>query len=168
MVIQCSGCNALHWLDECLSSSSKCTPRFGMCCYQGKVSLPSLQHPPHELWDLLTSQDSHGWTFHKHICNYNNALAVTSVGRKLDNSLNAGGGGPYSFRLHGELIHRADSLLPQDGQQHVYAQLYIHDNADNAHHCCEANAWNSNLNSGTLHVLQDMLWCSHPGVHHFK
>jgi hypothetical protein len=66
------------------------------------------------------------------------------------------------------MSYRVGSLLPQDGQQHVYAQLYIHDNADTAHHHCKANAWNSNLNSGTLCALQDMLWCSHPGVHHFK
>jgi hypothetical protein len=142
-----------------------------MCCYQGKVSLPPLQHPPHELLDYLTSQDGRGVLFRKYIRNYNNALAMTSVGRKLDNSLNAAGGGPYSFRLHGELILRVGSLLPIEGQQPVYAQLYIHDNAgaaDTAHHHRVANAWNSDLNPDTLRVLQDMLWRSHPGVHHFK
>lgn len=168
MVTRCPGCNALHWLDERLVRSSKRNPKFGMCCFQGKVFLPPLQHPPPELLDLLTSQDGCGRSFRRLIHNYNNALAMTSVGRKLDNSLNAAGGGPYSFRLHGELIHRVGSLLPPDGQQPVYAQLYIHDNAAVAHHQREANTWNSNLNPGTLRVLQDMLWRSHPGVHHFK
>jgi hypothetical protein len=69
----------------------------------------------------------------------------------------------YSFRLHGELIHRVGSLLPPDGQAPVYAQLYFHDSADDpqaadtAH--AHTNAWNSNLDPVTLHLLQDM--CVH-------
>jgi hypothetical protein len=42
-------------------------------------------------------------------------LALTSIGRNVDDSLNHRGGGPYSFRLYGELIHRAGSLLPSLG-----------------------------------------------------
>ena len=37
---------------------------------------------------------------------------MTSVGRKLDYAINAGGGGPYVFKLNGELIHKVGSLLP--------------------------------------------------------
>lgn len=44
------------------------------------------------------------------------------VGRNLDNTLNATGGGPYSFRIHGELVHRVGYLLPQEGHQPVYSQ----------------------------------------------
>ena len=98
-----------------------------MCCYSGKVSIPVLQPPPPELSNLLSSEQ--GKDFRHHIRNYNNALAMTSVGRKLDNSINRLGGGPYSFRLHGELIHRVGSLLPPEGQPPVYAQLYLCDSA---------------------------------------
>jgi hypothetical protein len=79
-------------MDEHLVSSSRLHPKFGTCCLQGKISLPPLQPPPPELLDLLTSQEFDGKEFRKHICNYNNALAMTSVGRKLDNSLNRAGG----------------------------------------------------------------------------
>jgi len=52
---------------------------------------------------------------------------MTSVGWKLDNNINTGGNGPYVFRLHGELIHQAGSLLPPEAGQPIYSQLYIYD-----------------------------------------
>jgi hypothetical protein len=167
MNIKCPSCKALHWLAERLSKSSILNPKFGMCCHSGKISLPPLQSPPHELYNFLTSQDSIGKTFRSRIRNYNGALAMTSVGRKLDESINQRGGGPYTFRLHGELIHRAGSLLPPEGEAPVYAQLYIYDSDTALRHRME-NAWNSNLDSSTLRILQDMLYRSHPAVELYK
>jgi hypothetical protein len=114
MNILCPFCHALHWDDERLAHSTVISPKFGMCCYQGTISLPPLQPPPKELADLLTQQNSVARKFRKLIRNYNNALAMTSVGRKLDNTVNDGRG-PYTFKLHGELFHRAGSLLPPEG-----------------------------------------------------
>ena len=76
---QCPSCKALHWLDERLSGSSKRRPKFGMCCYKGKISLPSLHRPPPELYWLLTTEDPRGTAFCCYIRNYNSALAMTSV-----------------------------------------------------------------------------------------
>jgi hypothetical protein len=42
------------------------------------------------------------------------------------------GAGPYTFRVHGVLYHRIGSLLPQQGEQPRYAQLYIYDPHDDA------------------------------------
>jgi hypothetical protein len=118
-------------MDERLVGSPICSPKFGMCCYSGSISLLTLQDPPPELYELLTSEDQDKKVFRKHIRNYNSALVMTSMGRKLDDSLNRGGlgwpRGPYSFRLHGKLIHGVGSLLPSDGETPVYAQLYIVD-----------------------------------------
>ena len=52
---------------------------------------------------------------------------MTSVGRNL---LPMEGGGPYVFKVHGSLSHRAGSLLPAPNQPPVYAQLYIYDPDD--------------------------------------
>jgi len=92
MNIQCPSYKALHWLDKHLTKSSKANPKFGMCCYQGKISLPPLQPAPSELYDLLTDQEPIARAFCNYIHNYNSALAMTSVGRKLDYSVNNGGG----------------------------------------------------------------------------
>ena len=111
--IQCFNCNALHLLAEHLTKSSCFHPIFGMCCLSGKISLPPVDRPPPELLNLLTTQEPEGSSFHKHICTYNNALAMTSEGCQIDHSLNQDGQpAPCTFRLHGELIHRAGSLLP--------------------------------------------------------
>ena len=87
--IRCPDCGALHWLDECLSKSSILS-QFGMCCYQGKVLLPPIQPPPIELYRLLTSQEPPAKKFCQHICNYKNALAMTSVGRESWMTLSIG------------------------------------------------------------------------------
>ena len=119
LTIQCPDCHALHWLAERLYHSSNSNPNSGMCCTQGKISLPPLHHPSPELAHLLRSPE--GSQFCSKICTYNNALAMTLVSRTLNKSLNAAEGGPFSFRLHGEVIHRTGSLLPQEGQQPLYA-----------------------------------------------
>ncbi|KAF8220602.1 hypothetical protein L208DRAFT_1035208, partial [Tricholoma matsutake] len=110
--------------------------------------------------------DNIGRSFRDHICTYNNALAMTSIGCKVDESVNDGVG-PYVFKLHGELSHKAGSLLTPDGQPPVYAQLYIYDPAD-AVNFRMANAWNSQLDHYTLVTLQDMLHCCHPAVQMYR
>ena len=54
MNIHCPYCDALHWLDECVSSSRIGRPEFGMCCMHGKVKLSSLCVPPLPLYNLFT------------------------------------------------------------------------------------------------------------------
>ena len=167
MDAKCTFCHALLWLDERLSNSSRINPRFGLCCYQGKVKPPYLNPIPPELYTLLTRVDHVGKHFRDHIRRYNQALAFTSVGRHVDDSLNHAGGGPYSFRLHGELIHRAGGLLPPVGRPPVWAQLYILDSADALNHRME-NQYNDGLDRHTMQTLQDMLYRQHPGTELYK
>ena len=140
---------------EHLTASSNTNPRFGMCCLSGKIELPPLHPVPPELLQLLTVQDDIGKSFRDHIHNYNNTLAMTSIGRKIDESVNNGedavndGVGPYVFKLHGELSHKAGSLLPPDRESPVFAQLYVYDPADAVNYCM-ANAWNAHLDHHTM------------------
>jgi hypothetical protein len=164
MNIQCPSCKALHWLDECLTRSSKANPKFGTCCYQGKISLPPLQPAPPKLYDLLTNQEPIARAFCNHIRNYNSALAMTSVGRKLDYSVNDGGG-PWLYKLNGELIHRAGSLLPPEegNNDPVYSQLWVID-TEEALDIRMHNQHNRSLDLNTLRSLHNMLYHYHPGV----
>ena len=50
---RCCHCGALHWLEECVSNSSKANPHFGQCCNHGKDVLPLLSQPSHHLELLL-------------------------------------------------------------------------------------------------------------------
>ena len=144
-----------------------------MCCLSGKIVLPPLHPVPPELLQLLTTQDHVGKSFCDHICTYNNALAMTSIGCKIDESVNNGevavndGISPYVFKLHGELSHKAGSLLPPEGEPPVYAQLYVYDPADAVNYQM-ANAWNTHLDHHTMVTLQDMLYHHHPAVQMYR
>jgi hypothetical protein len=97
-----------------------------MCCNHGKVRVPIAPDPPLLLRQLLngTHTDSRG--FREHIRRYNAALAFTSLGVRVDGTVNSGRG-PYVFRIGGELCHFVGSLLPTQSAQPTYAQLYIYD-----------------------------------------
>jgi hypothetical protein len=130
--------------------------------------LPPLHPPPPELLQLLTAQDDVSKRFRDHIRTYNNALAMTSLGRRMEEHENLNdGAGPYVFSLHGELSHKSGSLLPAEGEAPVYAQLYIYDPAD-AVNFRTANTWNRNLDHHTLVTLQDMIHRHHPAVQMYK
>jgi hypothetical protein len=164
MNIQCPSCHALHWRAEALSHSSNINPKFGMCCYQGKISLPDLQKVPHQLYQLFTRNDPLSSKFHQDILFDNNSLAMTSVGKT---TVNQGAGGPYSFVLRGELIHQAGSILSMEGRNITYSQLYIHD-TEHALQCRMArhDAHNSRhcLNPLILNQFQGILHQVHPAI----
>lgn len=54
-------------------------------------------------------------------------FSFTSMGGKIDTSLNTKGRGPYTFVLNGQNHHYLGSLLPDEGDNPIYSQMYIHD-----------------------------------------
>ena len=100
MEVQCPDCKALHWMCERLSKMSERNPKFGMCCFKGKINLPKLDNPPPELLNLLSAQDDISKKFRDHIRTYNNALAMTSLGCNQDKAIN-NSDGPYVFKVQG-------------------------------------------------------------------
>ncbi|KAF1883293.1 hypothetical protein Lal_00030401 [Lupinus albus] len=53
-------------------------------------------------------------------------FTFTSLGAKIDRSIN-NGGGPPTIRIQGQPCHRIGSMLPMSGQFPKFAQLYIYD-----------------------------------------
>jgi len=125
MTTMCGKCNALHFLEECVASSSRANPQFTLRCAQGKMTLPSLAPPPEPLRWLFISNEANAKNFCQRIHSYNNALAFTSVGANLNTSVAQPGN--YTYCLRGELYHRMGSLLPQPSETPKFAQLYISD-----------------------------------------
>ncbi len=157
MTTMCGKCNALHFLEECATSSSRANLKFTLCCAQGKVTLPPLAPPLEPLRRLLTSNEVDAKDFRQRIHSYNNALAFTYVGANLDTSVAQLGN--YTYRLHGELYHRMGSLLPQLGEAPKFAQLYISD----PHAKLDGRMGNfGDLNKDTLQLLQTMLHAWNP------
>uniref|UniRef100_A0A2N9FAR6 Helitron helicase-like domain-containing protein n=1 Tax=Fagus sylvatica TaxID=28930 RepID=A0A2N9FAR6_FAGSY len=101
------------------------TPKFSICCHEGKVKLPYLKPPPPELQELI----QHSEHYKANIRRFNSMFAMTSMGGNIDLRVNQGRG-PYIFRLNGQNHHRIGSLLPVVGDKPRFAQLYIHDTAN--------------------------------------
>ena len=167
MDVECRSCGALHWMSERLVGSSKRNPLFGMCCTSGKIKLPKLADPPGEILNLLSGQDHIAKKFRENIRRYNNALAMTSLGCKIDDNVNRNGAGPWVFKVHGQLSHKAGSLLPNDGETPLYSQLYIYDGGEALDYRM-GHVANRDLDRGTMQILQDTLHNHHPGVAMYK
>ncbi|KIJ27294.1 hypothetical protein M422DRAFT_271548 [Sphaerobolus stellatus SS14] len=76
-------------------------------------------------------------------------------------------GGPYSFRVDGELYHMVESLLPEPGNPPSYAQLYFYDPLEAlVYHM--ANVHNRNLNWYTMQALQVILTNCNPYIQLYK
>lgn len=157
MDVSCPSCDALHWDEERLSNSSRIRPKFGVCCNSGKITIPPAQDPPPLLRALFDDHSSQAQEFREHIRQYNAALTFTSLGVKVDESVNDGRG-PYCFRIHGELCHLIGSLLPAEGHEPQYAQLYIHD----PQYALDVRMRrNDNLRHDTMALLQGILNGTH-------
>ncbi|CAG8464749.1 26665_t:CDS:2, partial [Dentiscutata erythropus] len=66
--------------------------------------------------------------FRKHARGYNSALACTSFGANVDNQFL--GHGILNFRIHGQVYHLIELLLPNEGYTPAFAQIYIYDTAN--------------------------------------
>ncbi|XP_068342953.1 uncharacterized protein [Pyrus communis] len=95
---QCQYCNALFWSAE------------------------QTKNHPERTSSISTPQ----FTFKRNIRSYNSMMALTSMGAKVDPSINKGRG-PYVFKINGQVHHLMGSLLPPESDNPKFAQLYIYD-----------------------------------------
>jgi hypothetical protein len=125
---ECETCGAQMWYQERRQKCKETTsPRFQLCCGNGKVQLPLLKKPPQVLSQLLFDHKSkESKNFQQSIRMYNSMFAFTSPGMNFDNKFK-GNRGPPVLRLQGQPCHRIGSLLPKLGDAPKFAQLYIYD-----------------------------------------
>ncbi|KAI9118266.1 hypothetical protein K1719_010598 [Acacia pycnantha] len=126
--LECQFCGSQMWFAERLKGLKKnLVAQFGICCCKGKIIVPLLKRPPEELEQLFFNKDSsHAKKFLRNMRLYN-MFSFTSMGGRIDHSINSKGRGPYSFVLSGQNHHLIGSLLPPQGNPPVYGQLYIYD-----------------------------------------
>ncbi|XP_074314646.1 uncharacterized protein LOC141649873 [Silene latifolia] len=137
--VSCNKYGAILWyLERVRKDRNTLHPTFSLCCSDGKITLPLLKQPPQLLLDLLSRRHPLRNHFIDNIRAYNMMFLFTSMGGKIDNSVNQGRG-PYTFRMGGQNVHRIGSLLPPDQNTPKFCQLYIYDteqevqNRKNAH-----------------------------------
>ncbi|XP_019150113.1 PREDICTED: uncharacterized protein LOC109146916 [Ipomoea nil] len=82
--------------------------------------------PPKGIYDLFFANTAKSKHFLNNIKTYNNMFCFTSMGGRIDKSINTSGGPPV-FHLNGQNFHLMGSLLPTEGKAPHFAQLYIYD-----------------------------------------
>ncbi|KAL2938140.1 ATP-dependent DNA helicase PIF1 [Bienertia sinuspersici] len=124
---QSPDCGAIVWYQERVRKDQPSRePKYSICCQKGKVKLPLLKEPLHFLKHLLERMDQSSRKFKEQGRMYNSIFALTSMGGRVDNTVNRGNS-PYIFRLNGQNHHKIGSLLPPDGHPPRFSQLYIYD-----------------------------------------
>lgn len=124
---KCSHCGAIMWFGERLNKRRNAkNPTFALCCLQGQVQLPLLKEPPKELKRLMEGGDKLSKHFQNNMRAYNMVFSFTSLGGKVDRSVQKGVG-PSMFQLQGENYHLMGSLQPNQGKDAKFGQLYIVD-----------------------------------------
>ncbi|GJZ75907.1 RNA-directed DNA polymerase, eukaryota, reverse transcriptase zinc-binding domain protein [Tanacetum coccineum] len=94
-------CGAMLWHVETLRGNQNGNNNaYSLCCGKGKVQLPKCPDPSHLLSNLYRSKHLKSKNFIKNIRAYNMMFSFTSMGGKVDSSVNKGRG-PYVYNLQG-------------------------------------------------------------------
>ncbi|KAL6525550.1 hypothetical protein OROHE_015857 [Orobanche hederae] len=96
-IYNCEYCGAYMWYEKrSEKSKNPLYPKFSQCCSKGKIQLPLLKEPPLLLRNLLNGVDPRSTNYINNIRAYNMMFSFTSMGGKVDTSVNKGSG-PYSL-----------------------------------------------------------------------
>ncbi|XP_029655167.1 uncharacterized protein LOC115228835 [Octopus sinensis] len=135
----------------------------GMCCSRGKVRLPVLDPPPKPLLTLLRNDTPSSRHFVDNIRRYNNVFQMTSFG--TSGNFNPTGYMP-TFKVLGQVYHRMGSLLPSEGEDFKFLQIYFIDNhEEQSNRRCLAD---SRLRGNIISSLQNMLQMCNTYISSFR
>ncbi|KAF2890849.1 hypothetical protein ILUMI_15324, partial [Ignelater luminosus] len=98
----------------------------GLCCANWKIKLPQLITPPEPLNSLHSGQDPISKHFLQNIQMYNSAFQMTSFGANI---IQERGFNP-TFKIQGQIHHRAGALLPSVDGEYKFLQIYFLGNSE--------------------------------------
>jgi hypothetical protein len=158
---QCQKCGSTMWYDERANKPSRPEkPEFSICCLKGKVVLDFLKQPPEYLKGLLDYRGGmRSIKFRDKIRAYNSIFAFTSMGAKIDRTVNKRPG-PYVYKISGQNYHRIGGLIPSRGKPPKFAQLYVHDTENEIHNRLSSLTSGDNakdLDATIVQGIKDML-----------
>ncbi|GFT86606.1 uncharacterized protein TNCV_5138521 [Trichonephila clavipes] len=91
-----------------------------MCCVGGKIKLPHLEAPPEPLKTLLAGSTAESKHFLSNIRKYNTCFQMTSFGAEIVTAQFM-----QTFKIKGQIYHKAGSLLPFKDSDHKFLQMYF-------------------------------------------
>ncbi|XP_076900484.1 uncharacterized protein LOC143554659 [Bidens hawaiensis] len=170
--VMCGVCKALLWdLETNKGKTNNGVTSYSLCCSTGDVQLPDIKPPPMSYMNLFLGHDSTSKYFLQNIRRYNSMFSFTSLGGKIDNSINRGDA-PYTFRLGGENYHSLGSLLPMPDAKPRFSQLYIYDTENEISNkrdiFRETDSTDKLLDNQIICFLKDMLDSHNPLVKSYR
>ncbi|OIT01076.1 hypothetical protein A4A49_59966, partial [Nicotiana attenuata] len=112
-----------------------------------------------EVQSWMTDEGAKSKHFRENIRTYNLIFSFTSMGGKVDVSVNKTKG-PRTFRFSGQNYHQIGSLLPPEGSSPKFAQLYIYDTeneVENRINAISRSEINNELHAEIVNDLKQML-----------
>ena len=164
---RCSHCGAYMWIGERISNSSISHPQFGeACCLSGSIRIPLIPEPPQLLRQLLTEQTPRGRNFRLHICKYNSAMAMATMGASEQV---IPGAGIQSYRVHGTVSRLIGPFHPNEGNAPRAYQSYFYDPELSTQHQMHAMPRNAacDVSAYLIRQLNEMLRQSNPYLQSF-
>lgn len=159
MATKCSVCGALHFEQELPQKKTS----FNDCCRHGKVLLDwDTSSFPEELKKLLTRNHALSQHFLENIRNpeYNSAMSFASINCKQDRLAQTGG--PYCFRIHGQIYTRFNNAAHPSGEvPPSYGQLYLVDTEEATQHRSKVKA-NKKTKPELLKLLDQIVRSNSP------
>nr|XP_009804789.1 PREDICTED: uncharacterized protein LOC104249954 [Nicotiana sylvestris] len=153
---ECEHCGAYFWYEERINKNHKAKkPEFSLCCNHGKILLPKPKEPPTILKQLLFGSGPKSNHFRDNIRSYNSMFSFTSMGGKVDAFVNQTKG-PRIFKLSGQNYHQIGSLLPPEGSNPKFAQLYIYDTENEVQNRMHALGRGDRINQFHAEIVQDL------------
>ncbi|XP_021301588.1 uncharacterized protein LOC8068817 isoform X2 [Sorghum bicolor] len=171
----CAHCHAIFWYAERVKHEVPCHASgviYNNCCKGGRVVIPPFNIRPEPLASLARFDgDVRSNRFMKNIRQYNCLFAFTSMGAKIDRSMNDGRGPPV-FKICGQIHYRIGSLLPSANQPPKFIQLYIYDTSNEVYNRIRAldssEASGSSLDTSVIEALTCTLDRHNPLVKQFR
>ncbi|KAL7137773.1 hypothetical protein ABFS83_10G115500 [Erythranthe nasuta] len=168
---ECPFCGSMMWYGERIDKHRQTSrPKFGLCCMSGKVQLPIIRDAPPTLNNLVFGTVRRSKHFQENVQTYNMMFSFTSLGGKVQTSIN-NGFGPYTFLLHGQNYHLLGSLLPEEGTRPKFAQLYIFDTKNEIQNRIDAvrsGNQSNNLDPAIVASLKDMIDGNNVLAQHYR
>ncbi|XP_042754069.1 uncharacterized protein LOC122195889 isoform X1 [Lactuca sativa] len=91
------------------------------CCKGGRVAIPFHTQLPAAIVHLFQQPE-----FMLNIRAYNSMFSMTSLGGKVDDTIN-NGAGPFFFKIAGQIHHWLGSLCPPPNKKPRFLQMYVYD-----------------------------------------
>lgn len=103
MDIVCQSCGSKNFADE---ATGRNATSFTPCCKKGKIKLDPITVSLY-IQNLMKGHHKESKNFIENIRSFNSSLAFASTGAKIESPP---GIGPYCFRIHGQIYHRAGTF----------------------------------------------------------